>query len=120
MPRYLFISFIAAAFFFFLHAILAPFYETGFSIYLSPFLFIALSFSYISFIRRKKWSWAIAIHTSCWVVIINIIFPPMPENFGELTSLARLIVSIEVVSCFFIFLGMLNKKTKLWFYGESA
>lgn len=118
MPRVLLLSCSIAVLAFLTHAAFAPFYETGFGIYLSPLGFLSVAFCFLSLLLRKRWSWRIVTNW-CWVlIVINLVFPPMPVNFGSLTMLARLLVSVEVVACALILLTLRLPKSKEWFHGN--
>lgn len=57
----------------------------------------------------------------CWVlIVINLLFPPMPIHFGSLTILARILVGVEVVACVLTLLTLRLSKSKEWFYEASS
>jgi hypothetical protein len=108
-------SFIAALGFS-VHAAFSPYYETGLGMYFAPAYFSMVAYVFSAFIFRKVWTWPWMGTITVFFVVINAIFPPMPEHFGALTAFARILITTECIACIVIFCLMRQTKTKTWFF----
>jgi len=107
---------ITAALAFVVHTFFAPFYETGIKVFLAPIFFILFAGLYVAVFLRKAWGWRRASLFSAIWVVINLLFPPMPEHFGTMTTFARLLISIEILACSAIFLLMRSPSIRNWLH----
>jgi len=95
---------------------LAPFYEVGIFRYTTPLLCAGAAACVIGFLIRRPWAWRWVQSLSFFIPLISILFPPTAEFYGQYTSLAIVLYSIEGTAFVVIFMFLLRSKpTKQWF-----
>ena len=119
MPKVFLSACVVAIFAFLAQAVLAPFYEVGVFVYISPVLLCIVSYMFLAVILRKPWGWKWVFQASWAMPAINLLFPPAPEFFGELITIARLLIGLEVLACLVVFVSMLRPAAKIWFTGPE-
>jgi hypothetical protein len=115
MLRLFILSACAAAVAFLAHAVFAMFYEKGVFAYVSPLGFAAVAAVFAALVLRQRWSWRLAFTWSCTWVVISLVFPPMPHQFGGHTVLARLLIGFEVLACVAVAVSMRRPAVQSWF-----
>lgn len=84
-------------------------------IFLSPLIFMANAMLFVAVAFRRRWAWRWVFMWSWIYVLISVVFPPMPEEFGALTGFARVLVGLEVATCLVMFFCMRHSSVKAWF-----
>ncbi|MBK8814322.1 MAG: hypothetical protein IPN42_01870 [Methylococcaceae bacterium] len=120
MPLHLLVACVILIASLLVHAALAPYYETGSFILISPIIFIGLSVIFFAFIKKRLWSWQWAFYISLGNIVIHSLFLPTPEFFGEVTPFAQVLFAVELITSFVIFLSMFTKTTKNWFFESNG
>ena len=120
MPHHLFIACVILTASLIVHAALAPFYETGIHVYVSPIIFFGVSVFFLAFIKKRLWSWQFAKVSSFWLVVIHSLFPPTSEFYGGLTFFAQVLFIVEATASSVIFLSMFTTTTKVWFFESKS
>lgn len=110
------IACVAAAILMVLHALFTPFYEMGYARITSPILFLAMSFIFLSMLRKKQWAWRWTIMFSAVHPIIQLAFFPTVEFFGAYTSLATILAALEIAVCVIVFASMWLKTVKAQYF----
>jgi hypothetical protein len=97
------------------HAVFSSFYETGNFIYIAPMIFTLVSGLFVAMLLRKPWSrlWVFSLSWAC--VLINLLFPPSPADFGAMTTFARILVGAEVFVCIVMLICMPVPAVVVWF-----
>jgi hypothetical protein len=115
------ISCIVAGIAFLIHATLVLFLEAaGGSRFAVSIVFVGYAVLLFSFLRRQRWSWLFVLIFTPAIVISSIFVPPTEYFYGSLTSVAKILVSIEALACAVIFIIMLFPATMVWFSGSEV
>jgi hypothetical protein len=97
-------------------AVLAPFYETGIFRYTTPLLCLGAAACVGGFLLRKPWAWRWIQSLSFFIPLISLLFPPTAEFYGQYTSLAMALYTIEGAAFVTILAHLLRSQaTKQWF-----
>ena len=101
---------------FLVHAVFTQFYETGFALILSPIIALGVVAVLVAFLRRRPWSWRWVLWLCVLFIVLNLAFLPQQEHFGDLLTLARVLVGVEVGAFALILAYMLHPDSKRKFH----
>lgn len=102
------------------HAAFTQWYEVDYMRVVSPILILSFAFLLVAFLMRKSWSWVYVAQLVVVEIVINLVFWPEHEFFGEFLFFARVLIGTEVA--LFAILGgfMLLPITRRWFRGITS
>lgn len=101
--------------------ILSFLYESGIPLVTTPLLCLGIVILTVLFMRRTAWTWSWMRSMAFCIALVNVVFPPIREFYGDVLLPGQVIAVVEIISGSALFLAMLfSKRTKAWFHGTMS